>query len=159
MSVLQYHILNAPDVCSNCFSLVRRERVQTKTTDPKSHASVEKSAYTRVKHTTEVDHTPDGPTTDSIAVFCECGVQSAFEHIIEDADHCVTMARFKTLLKDALYSLEAKGVTVKRRTAIMLAIQHYRDHNDIIDALESGIEAGVSSSPGHSDDTTEALAD
>lgn len=148
-TAFQEHVLDAPDVCRNCFRLVRSERSRTTSATQRSDVSVEKSPYTRVRRHTEIDHEPDVVATDSIAVWCDCGCQSAYDRYWEDgADRCLTMARFKELLKRCIYSLEGKGVTLDRGACIRQAIGHYRDEHNVNAALERGVELGIRASIG-----------
>ena len=142
--ILQAHALNAPDVCSNCFRRVRVERPFRESRDPTEPTSVRRSAYTRTDPTTEVEAVPYGPPADATEVWCECGVASAYERVWDDGDdRCLTMTRFKTLLRRCIESLEAKGVTLSRRPAVHIAVGRYRDEHDVNDALAAGIDAGV----------------
>jgi len=77
-------------------------------------------------------------------VFCQCGCESAFHRVWEDsADRCLTLRRFKDLLKACIRTLEDIGVTLDRKTTICLALQHYRDEHDANGALEAAILTGV----------------
>jgi len=144
MQIFQEHVLNSPACCNNCFRRVRTERTQRESTDPKSVTSARLSPYTRDEHTTKIDTTPFGTPAQATAVWCACGVESAFERIWDDGDdRCLTMARFKTLLRRCIETLEAKEVTLSRRPTVRIAIQHYRDNHDVNDALGAGVKAGV----------------
>jgi hypothetical protein len=130
-------------VCNNCLSLIRRERDQRESTDGgKSTAKL--SAYTRVKHQTEVGHGPGAEPTQCTAVWCDCGVESAFERIWDDGDdRCLTTQRVKEYLRNCIRSLEHKGVSLDRKTTIALALQYYRDTHDFNGALEQAIKTGI----------------
>ena len=158
--ILQVHALNAPDICSNCFRRVRAERPFRESRDPTEPTSARRSAYTRTEQT-EVEAVPYGPPADATEVWCECGVASAYERVWNDGeDRCLTMARFKTLLRRCIESLEAKGVTLSRRPAVRVALRHYRDEHDVNDALEAGIDAGVQHSTATDQrSTTDLLAE
>lgn len=140
-SIFQEHALSAPDVCNNCFRRVREEREQRSST---GQATVELSPYTRDETTTEIDSTPFGTPTRSTAIWCDCGVDSAYERIWDDGDEqCLTMHRFKTLLRRAIETLEAKDITLSRDVTVRIALQRYRDDHAFNDALEAAVNAGV----------------
>ena len=144
MTAFQELVLNDPEVCNNCFGRVRRERSQTQSSTFRSDVSAEKSPYTRVETQTTVDHVPGETPSRSVAVFCECGTESAFDRIWEDSDdRCLTMRRLKDLLKSMVRTLEAKGVTLDRPTCIRLAIHYYRQHYDLNQAFEDALEAAI----------------
>lgn len=143
MTLYQEHVLNAPDVCNNCFALVRIERERTTSATQRSDVSVEKTPYTRVDTTTSVEYTPAETASDSKTVFCECGVESSYHRIWQDDDRCPTMPRFKHYLKTLMRTLDEKGVTLNRETCAGIAIQHYRDENDINQAFSSAVKTAV----------------
>jgi hypothetical protein len=143
-SAYQEHVLDAPDVCSNCFRPIRRERSRTTSATGRSDVSVEKSPYTRVQEHTEVDHHPEGPPTRSITVWCDCGTEGGYDRYWEDGDgRCLTKARFKTFLTRTIRSLEANGINLDRETCVRYALGHYREQHDYDEALERGIKAGI----------------
>lgn len=144
MTAFQEHVLNAPDVCNNCFQTIRRERSRTTSSTLRSDVTAEKSAYTRVRQTTEIDHVPGGLPSQSITVWCECGTQSAFDRWWDDGDdRCLRMSVFKALLKQSIYALERKSVTLNRRTVIETAIHQYRRNHDVNEALAEGVKSGI----------------
>lgn len=144
MTALQEHVLSAPDVCNSCFRLVREERSQTETTD-KEPVSTSLSAYTRVRQTTSVEHVRSDWASESVAVFCECGLETVYERLWDDGeDRCLATYRFKDLLRRCIYSLEEKGVTLDRETCVKTALHLYKtDGHDANDALESAVEASI----------------
>lgn len=109
----QEHVLNAPDVCSNCFRTIRRERAHTESRTLRGDVSVTKSAFTRVRQTTSVEYPPGRTATDSIAVFCDCGTESAFDRVWSELD--IDRDRFRTLIKHLLRTLDRKAVSVDRQ--------------------------------------------
>jgi len=162
MTAFQELILNDPAVCNNCLGPIRRERAQTQSRDPRNPTSVEKSPYTRHERRTSVEHVPGGDgCTQSVAVFCECGVESAFMRLWDDGDdRCLRMGRFKDLLKRAIRTMEAKEVTLDRATAVRLALHHYREDHDANDALDQAFEAAIETAAATSGQSkTAALSD
>jgi len=157
MSVFQERILNNPAVCNNCFRRIRRERSQRESATLRSDVSARRSLYTRVKQTTSVDYVPAERASEAIAVFCECGTESAFDRIWDDGENrCLTTRRVKTLLKACIRTLETLGVTLDRKTTIALALQHYRDDHDFNSALKAAVETGVHRSVAQSANHTAA---
>lgn len=160
MKAFQEHVLNAPDVCNSCFRRIRVERDVTESTDRKSMTSTSLSAYSRDRQTTSVEHAPSETASESVAVFCECGSETAFERYWSDGeDRCLTMARFKELLKHCIYSLESKGVTIDRKAMARHAIGTYRDSHEVNEALGTGLEAGITASVTSGRGKTAPLAD
>ena len=119
----QEHVLNAPDVCNNCLRSIRRERSHTESRTLRGDVSATKSAFTRVRQTTSVEYPPGDTPSDSIAVFCECGVESAFARIWDETD--VGRARFKALVRQLLGTLDRKGVSVDRETLAAHALMAF----------------------------------
>jgi hypothetical protein len=143
-SVYQEHVVDAPDVCSNCFRPIRRERSRTTSATDRSDVSVEKSPYTRVREHTEVDHHPASPPTESITVWCVCGTEGAYDRYWEDGDdRCLMMSRFKQFLTCSIRTLERKSISLDRETCVRHALSHYRDHHDYDAAIEAAVEAGI----------------
>lgn len=160
MSAFQERVLNAPDVCSNCLRVIREERAVCESTDRKSVTSTSLSAYTRVRETTTVSHGPSETASASIGVFCECGVESAFERVFDDGeDRCLASHRVRELVKRAIRTLESKGVTLNRETFAKLAIQHYREKHDVNAALETGTETAIQTAAASGRSKTAPLSD
>jgi len=145
MTAYQDLILNDPEVCNNCLGRIRLDRPVTQSRDPTAPTTVEKSPYTRHEHNTTVEHVPGGDdTTQSVAVFCECGVESAYHRLWDDGDdRCLRMTRVRELLRNCIRTLEAKGVTLDRRTLARLAIHYYRDRHDFNAAVDRATEAAI----------------
>lgn len=144
MTAFQELVLDDPEVCNNCFGRIRRERARTESSTLRLDVSVEKSPYTRVETQTTIDHVPGGTPSESVAVFCECGVESAYERIWTDGDdRCLRMRRVKDLLRAMIRTLEAKGVTLDRPTCIRLAIHYYREDHDLNTAFQDALEAAI----------------
>ncbi|WP_049979377.1 hypothetical protein [Halolamina rubra] len=146
-SEYQEHVLNAPDVCSNCFRLVRVERER-----PASGFRPAETFYARNQATTSVEHAPADTVSESEAVFCACGAESAFDRIWSWRD--VNRERFHELLKHLLRSAERKGLSIARQPAAAHALasheqRHERDDAqvrvecDVDAALADGLLAGL----------------
>jgi len=138
----QEHILSAPDVCSNCLRLVRVERER-----PASGLRQAESFYARNRATTEVDHAPADTVSETEAVFCECGAESAFDRVWDDRD--IGRGRFRTMLKHLLHTAERKGLSVARQPAAAHALASHGQQR----ATESGATVRVVT------DVNAALAD
>lgn len=143
----QEHVLNAPDVCSNCFRLVRVERER-----PASGFRPAETFYARNQATTSVEHPPADTVSESEAVFCECGVESAFDRTWNWRD--VDRERFRTMLKHLLQSAERKGLSIARQPAAAHALASHEQHrerdgaqvrvvSDVDAALADGLLAGL----------------
>ena len=132
------HLLDAADVCSNCFRRVRLERVDqvrgglTRQLD--SHLE-------RHPRRTSIEFAPHEIPARSKGVFCECGVEGAFERLWDPT--AVDEERFKSLVKAAIRTLAEKDVTIKRKETVMYALSHWREHNDADKALAAALDAGI----------------
>lgn len=140
MSATPYHehVLGAPDVCNNCFSLIREERV-----DPTRNGIGREyeSRYTRREETTEVGYAPYETPTHCQGVWCQCGVESARDRIWSYTDP--SRERFRELLKNAVRTLKHKDVTIARKTLVGHAIAAYDDGANVDGAIEAGLDAGL----------------
>jgi len=134
----QEHVLGAADVCSNCFRLIRVERV-----DPtRSGMGVEyETTFQRRRRTTSVEYAPHEEAKEHKGVFCECGVESARHRIWSAED--IDMDRFEELTQNLLATLAAKDVSLKQKEAAMYALQKFRDGGGPDQALATGVEAGI----------------
>lgn len=132
------HILDASDVCSNCFCKTRVERV-----DPVRGGITREldSHYARDPLRTEIGYGPSEAMSESKGVFCNCGVEGSFERLWDpdavDEDH------FKRLVKTAITTLERKDVTLRRKETVIYALSAWRDKGDVDKALSSALEAGI----------------
>jgi len=134
------HLLEAPDVCANCFSLIREERV-----DPtrSGFGRDYESTYTRRRETTEIGYGPARTPSESKGVFCQCGVEShRVQHRVWDYTE-LSRERFKQLLQNAVRTLERKGVTIAQKTLVGHAIQAYDAGANVDGAIEAGLDAGL----------------
>lgn len=139
----QDHVLGAPDVCSNCLQLIRQERVSAIRRDDRTPTSgAWTTTYERIPRRTSVEYPGVGrEPTQSQAVFCECGVESARERIWDSVD--VDRERFRELLKNVLRTLDEKGVTLKRKETAAYALQAFDDGAGPDAALAEAIDAGI----------------
>jgi hypothetical protein len=133
-------LLHAVDVCSNCFSLIKVERM-----DPvrwSQDREVEATYERQRRETTVGFHSTHGvEPTDCKEVYCNCGVSGAHQRLW-NADE-IDRERFKTLLKNALKTADRKGVSFKRKTAAAYALQRYDDTGQVDTALALGLDAGM----------------
>lgn len=132
------HLLAAPDCCSNCFRLIREERV-----DPTRSGLGRdyEQTYQRRPDTTVIGYGPSDAVSDSKGVFCECGVESHRERIWTAAD--VDRGRFKQLLANAVRSLEAKDVSLRRKETLAYAINAFDSGDGPDEAIATAVEAGI----------------
>jgi hypothetical protein len=138
------HILDARDVCSNCFRQIRVERV-----DPVMSRSGLRHAldshYSRKRTTTTREyHDSDPNVTHADATFCECGVEGAFERLWTPTD--ISRDRFKTLLKHAIQTLSHRGIELSRerkRETVAYALQSFDDGGDADQAFSEAVEMGI----------------
>lgn len=134
------HILDASDVCSNCFRVVSVERVDPVMGDGLGHEL--DSHYSRHKRETSVEfHDSEPEPTQAKGVFCKCGVEGSHERLWEPGD--VDRDRFADLLKSAIRSVATKGVALKPDETISYAVSHWREHDDVDRALATALDAGV----------------
>lgn len=138
------HILDARDVCNNCFRHVRVERVDpVMARDGLRHAL--DAHYSRKRKTTTREyHDSDPNVTHAEATFCHCGVEGTFERLWDP--ETVSRDHFKQLLKRGLQTLDNKGVTLSRerkRETIAYALQTFDDGGDADRAFAEAIEMGI----------------
>lgn len=132
------HIIGAPDVCNNCFRVIRVERV-----DP-SRSGIGReyeTSFERHRRHTDVDFGPAEVPPESKGVFCECGVESARDRVWGYAE--LPESRFKTLLQHALETLEHKDVSIDARRMAEVALAAWRAGHNVDSALEAGLDAGL----------------
>ncbi len=118
--VFQERLLHAPDVCSNCLGLIREERDRIPVREQKQNRTYPSARYSRNRQTTSVEHVPSECPTDSTTIFCECGCTSSYDRYRSEI---VSRERFRELLKQAIKTVEAKGVTLSREHAIKRAMK------------------------------------
>lgn len=132
------HILDASDVCSNCFRRVRVERV-----DPVRGSLTREldSHLERNERRTTIGYGPSEAVSESKGTFCECGVEGTHERLWDPT--LVAGEHFRDLVKAAVTTLEEKDVGIKRKETIMYALSHWREHDDVDKALGMALEAGI----------------
>lgn len=132
------HLLGAADVCNNCFSLIREERV-----DPTRSGLGRdyETSLTRREETTEIGYGPADVPHESKGVFCECGVESARDRVWDYTEP--DDARFKELLQNAIRTLERKDVTFDRQNVAVSAIAAWKAGYNVDGAIEYGLNAGL----------------
>jgi len=131
-------VIAARDVCSNCFRLVRVERV-----DPTRGGLTREyeASYEREQRNTSIEYGPAEVVSEHKGVFCECGVESPRERIWGDAD--VDRDRLATLLAQLLRTLRRKGLRVATRPAARQARDTFIAEDEVDAALRAGVSAGL----------------
>lgn len=132
--IFQEHILDASDVCINCFALLHVDR------ETPSEAYLENRRYWhggRRPYTTisvvpagkrpaepaVMGHPPQNSPAHPSTVFCECGVDGPYERIRHGY---VGPERFGELLETALCTLDQKGVALNAMVARVRAVERVR---------------------------------
>jgi len=138
------HILDARDVCSNCFRHVRVERVDpVMSRDGLRHAL--DSHYSRKRRTTTREyHDSDPAVTHAEATFCRCGVEGTHERLWSPTD--LSRVRFKELLKQVIRTLSHKGIQFsdeRKREVVAYALRSFDDNKDADQAFGEAIEMGI----------------
>ena len=149
--MFQSEILNAHDVCSNCFGRRRREAVRpTKRGDERY--------FERNGDQLTTEYVPDVPAARARGIYCRCGVDSAYARIWTDDQVRADRDRFRELLKQLIQTvdeLSAAPIDAKRVAGHALAAYDRIPEADeygpfpadrpltINDALDAGLEAGV----------------
>lgn len=169
----QEHVLNACDVCRNCFAIVREERDSHAPTSQFNAAALEEmdvvdrpgnrsslvreSYWGRDPRHTVVSYFPAETAGACKQIFCTCGVASAFDRYWTWRD--ISRDRFKQLLQNLLRSAERKGLTLAKQPAAAHALSAFDSHplagchgpvpadadyrGCIDDALATGLLAGL----------------
>ena len=135
----QEHILNAADTCSNCLRVIRVERV-----DPTRDGMVRdfESHFERHPRNTEIAYGPADSVSNVKGVFCDrCGTEGAHDRIWRSED--VDDERFEELVKQAIATLDFKGVTLQAQDFAAHALQQRRDGADVDEALGAATEAAI----------------
>jgi hypothetical protein len=133
-------VLGAPDVCNNCFRLVRVERV-----DPARNGmgGELESHYERVQRNTVVGYGPADSVSEQKGVFCDCGVESARERIWTDSD--VDRDRMKNMIRNVAESLRRKGLDLDVSALARYALQSHKDGLPTDECLRAGVSAALRS--------------
>ena len=143
----QEHILNATDVCSNCLRVIRVERV-----DPTRDGMIREyeSHYERHPNNTEIAYGPADSASNVKGVFCDrCGTEGAHDRIWESED--VDDGRFGELVKQAIATLDYKGVSIQPRDFAAHALQQRKDEASVDEALGAATEAAIVAQAARSD--------
>ena len=141
------HIFDASDVCRNCLRVIRVERV-----DPSRGGMIREyeSHYERHPNNTEIAYGPCDSVSNAKGVFCDrCGTEGAHDRIWESED--VGDARFEELVKQAIATLQWKGVSIQPRDFAAHALQQRRDEASVDEALGAATEAAIVAQAARSD--------
>jgi hypothetical protein len=153
--VYQERVLNAPDICRNCYRLVREKRLKPEWR--RSDVSVKEADYSRRRQTTEVAYGPAEDVCESKGIFCDCGTEGSFVRYWEDED--IDADRFRAFVKRLLGALASKGVSLDRETTAAYALQARRDGETVDAALSTGVRYGLQRAEVDSRASTAANAD
>jgi len=139
------HLFDASDVCRGCLKRIRVRRI-----DPYKSNDLEAAAtLSRKRQTTEIGYGPADSVTDEKGTFCdECGTESAFDRVWDSVDFhdpagALGYDRFKELAKNAMASLEAKGVDIDRHAFATTALSRYQDGHGIDHCLGEATEHAI----------------
>lgn len=139
------HLFDASDVCRSCFRQIRVRRI-----DPYRSNDLEAAAtLSRKKRNTEIGYGPADSVTEQKGTFCdECGTESAFDRVWSSVDFHDPRAplgyeRFRELAKNAMASLESKGVSIDRHTFATTALSRYQDGHGIDHCLGEATEHAI----------------
>lgn len=124
--VFKERLLQAVNVCSNCFGLSRVER--EKPPEPKTSRhpisnellSIAPQRWARNDQKTNIGYVTSACVSGSKTIFCDCGVRGSYSR---ERSEFVDRERFRELLKQAIRTLEAKGVSIAREHAIKRALK------------------------------------
>jgi hypothetical protein len=152
MEAYQEHILNATDTCSNCLRVIRVERV-----DPTRDGMIREyeSHFERHPRNTEIAYGPADSVSNCKGVFCDrCGTEGAQDRIWSSED--VEGARFEELVKQAIATLDWKGVSIQPQDFAAHALQERRDDATVDEALGAATEAAIVAAASRTDADAEA---
>jgi hypothetical protein len=122
LDLYQQELLNASDVCSNCFGRLRREAVR-----PRSKGRPDETYSERVRWQTTVDDVPGPVVHEQQQLFCDCGADGPFTRIW--TDHDVDLERLIELTEQAFRTLRAAGYQLDARQLGRRAVQEYHDRD------------------------------
>jgi len=141
----QEHIRDNATVCSNCCRTIAVRRI-----DPyKSNDREAAAMLSRRKRTTTIGYGPAQSVTDEKGVFCdECGTEHHDERTWDSVDFhdpagALGYERFRELAKNAMASLEAKGVSIDRHAFATTALSRYQDGHGIDHCLGEATEHAI----------------
>lgn len=153
MDAYHEHILEPPDVCANCLSVIAEERVDPIRTGIGRELD---SHYSRDPQRTSVEFAPHECPPRSKGVFCECGVEG---HRVQDrlwSEDDVDDERFRELLKAAVRTLEEKGVTIRRDRMLAHALDRWHETGDVDEALAHGLDVAIATATASGSEALEA---
>lgn len=168
LSIVHERLLHAIDVCSNCFGLSRVERDRPehppKTQHPISghYVEIAPARWSRNQRRTEREYVPSARASASKTIFCECGVSGSYTRA---RDEIVGAELFRELLKQAIRTLEEKGVSISRKHALKRAMKLGCPNETRFpaysadEAIAQGIEFGVEMATVRTQSTTAVPAD
>lgn len=160
--VFQERVLNAADTCSNCLGLIREERAQVPPAERRRNRTYPSAKYARRMDRTTVEHVPSSSLTESKTIFCSCGCTTSYDRYRSEI---VGPERFRELLKQAIHTVEQKGVTLSREHAVKRALklgcpsETQFPAYSADEAIAEGIEYGVEMATVTSSATTAVPAD
>lgn len=137
------HILDARDVCSNCFRRNRVERVDPVMSRGLRH-ELDAHLSRRKQMTTREHHDSDPKPTNCDATFCVCGIEGSHHRMWDPTD--IGRSTFKTLLTRGLETLGEKGISFSRnrkKEIIGYALTEFDDSGDADKALSKALEMGI----------------
>ena len=135
------HLLDASDVCNSCHRVIRVERIEP---TREGLGREFESVYERKRETTEIGYGPARSVSEEKGVFCtECGTESPYDRIWDDADEDVSDDRFRELVRATIRTLEHKGVTLHRQTLAREALRRRHDGEHVDDCLGEATEAAI----------------
>lgn len=136
------HLLEAHDICYNCLSVVRVERIDPFRSTPQLGTDDEIiTQYERKRQHTTIGYGPHDEPPKSKGVFCTCGIEDARRRLW-DVDDC-PRHKFKQLVQNAIRSLEHKGITINRRTFARTALQARDNDKDVDQSLAVATDAAI----------------
>ena len=134
--------IESPDVCRNCFSIIRVERIDPFRSTPQLGTDDKiATQYERHRQQTTVEYGPADEPPHSKGVFCNCGVEEA-RHRLWDADDC-PRHKFKRFIQNAIRSLERKGISINHRTFARTALQARDNGKDVDQSLAVATDAAI----------------
>jgi hypothetical protein len=99
------------------------------------------SHFERKRRTTSIEFAPHEYPPRSKGVFCQCGVEGSHERLWDPTD--VSEQKIKSLIKNALHSLNQKDVTLKAKETAAYILHCWNETEDADKAFSKGIEMGL----------------
>ena len=146
------HVLDAKDVCANCYRLVRVERIDpTKAGFFKDY----QKRYERERRNTEISYGPGDCISEHKGVFCKCGVEGVYPSDRYWGER-VGVETFKDFISNCYETLSQKGVSVDRERFVETAIVNFHDGASVDESLSDALDTGLAVAGAKSE--TEATA-